>query len=187
MQDMMNFWPGPVDICSKKISAYFLFCVESFWDSNSYGEILAPACKWGVVAGSQSSVLTTTLLVMDRVSEGHLVTLIVRDMFFENLLSETHRKRWTLCLKLRLELNQVIILLRQTTFIQRRCTMDDSAQLLRWWVLGRWHPGYSQVTLQQLIIFVQVTWSSQATPGHSLQLIIFTLTASAVLITLSKL
>ena len=93
MQDMMNFWPGPVDICSKKISAYFLFCVESFWDSNSYGEILAPACKWGVVAGSQSSVLTTTLLVMDRVSEGHLVTLIVRDMFFvENLLSETHRK-----------------------------------------------------------------------------------------------
>ena len=57
----------------------------------------------------------------------------------------------------------------QTTFIQRRCTMDDSAQLLRWWVLGRWHPGYSQVTLQQLIIFVQVTWSSQATPGPSLQ------------------
>ena len=32
------------------------------------------------MAGSQSSVLTTTLLVMDRVSEGHLVTLIERDM-----------------------------------------------------------------------------------------------------------
>ena len=92
MQDMMNFWPGPVDICSKKISAHFLFCVE-FSETATHVEILAPACKWGVVAGSQSSVLTTTLLVMDRVSEGHLVTLIVRDMFFENLLSETHRKR----------------------------------------------------------------------------------------------
>ena len=92
MQDMMNFWPGPVDICPKKFLANFLF-VLNFSETATHGEIWAPACKWGVVAGSQSSVLTTTLLVMDRVSEGHLVTLIVRDMFFvENLLSETHRK-----------------------------------------------------------------------------------------------
>ena len=53
-------------------------------------DIEDPACRWGVVAGSQSSVLTTTRFVIDRMSEGHFATLIVRDMFL-NLLSETRR------------------------------------------------------------------------------------------------
>ena len=64
---------------------------------HKYGEIVVPACKCGVVVGSQSSVLTTTLLVMDRVSEGHLVTLIVRDMFLLKIYCLKHAEKGELC------------------------------------------------------------------------------------------
>ena len=73
------------------------------------------------------------------------------------------------------------------TFIHRRCTMDDAAQLLKMVVFGTVASRLLQSYLQQLIIFLQDTWSTHVTPGNLQQLIIFTLTASAVSTTLSEL
>ena len=157
MQDMMNFWPGPVDICQGgNITQYYsqdkisLMNYESvlFWDSEklsglrpsnldiNFGgvaKVVAPACKWGVVAGSQSSVLTTTLFVMDRVSEGHLATLIVRDMVCSsNLLSETRREGEP-CVWSRVKSSDHFIERQvKQTFIHRRWTWMTPPKLLRW-------------------------------------------------------
>ena len=73
------------------------------------------------------------------------------------------------------------------TFIHRRCTMDDSAQLLKMVVFGTVASRLLQSYLQQLIIFLQDTWSSHVTPGNLQQLIIFILSASEVSTTLSEL